>query len=251
MTAYRDARGDVAILVPAAGLGVRMGGGTPKALRTLCDEPLLVHAIRNVTAAPSVGIVVIAAPPDDVERVRAMVTPSPVRTLVVPGGATRQASVAAALSAVPAEFDLVLVHDAARALAPPALVEAVAARLRAGAEAVVPAMPVADTVKRVGDQDEVVATVDRSVLRAIQTPQGFRRATLTAAHAGAVDDHTDDAGLAEHLGVRVDTVPGDDLAFKITRPFDLVIAEALLASAAITERSRSIDSTEDATTGEG
>jgi 2-C-methyl-D-erythritol 4-phosphate cytidylyltransferase len=93
-------------------------------------------------------------------------------------------------------------------------------------------MPVADTLKRVGEHGEVVMTVDRSVLRAIQTPQGFRRATLTAAHAGAADDHTDDAGLAEQAGVRVDTVPGDDLAFKITRPFDLVIAEALLAAGA-------------------
>jgi len=68
------------------------------------------------------------------------------------------------------------------------------------------------------------------VLRAVQTPQGFRRATLAAAHASAGDDHTDDAGLAEQAGVRVDTVPGDDLAFKITRPFDLAVAEALLAS---------------------
>jgi 2-C-methyl-D-erythritol 4-phosphate cytidylyltransferase len=232
VTAYTNARGDVAILVPAAGLGVRMGGGLPKALRTLRGEPLLAHAIRNVTAAPSAGLVVIAAPPADVELVRDMVSPSSVQTLVVPGGATRQASVAAALAAVPPEFDLVLVHDAARALAPAALVEAVAARLRAGADAVVPAMPVADTLKRVGNEDEVVTTVDRSVLRAIQTPQGFRRATLAAAHASAADDHTDDAGLAEQAGVRVDTVPGDDLAFKITRPFDLVIAEALLAAGA-------------------
>jgi 2-C-methyl-D-erythritol 4-phosphate cytidylyltransferase len=112
------------------------------------------------------------------------------------------------------------------------LIEAVAAKLRSGSSAVIPALPVVDTIKRVGEASEVVATVDRSVLRAVQTPQGFRRATLAAAHAGAADDHTDDAGLAEQAGVRVDTVPGDDLAFKITRPFDLAIAEAILAARA-------------------
>jgi 2-C-methyl-D-erythritol 4-phosphate cytidylyltransferase len=91
---------------------------------------------------------------------------------------------------------------------------------------------VVDTIKRIGAGGDVAATVDRSMLRAVQTPQGFRRETLSAAHASAADDHTDDAGLAEQAGVRVDTVPGDDLAFKITRPFDLVIAEALLAAGA-------------------
>ncbi len=232
MTAQTDARGDVAILVPAAGMGVRLGPGGPKSLRLLAGEPLLLHAARGVAAAASVGLIVVAAPAADVDTVAAMLSTigRPVR--VVPGGATRQASVASALAAVPTEFDLVLVHDAARALTPPSLIESVAAKLRAGSSAVVPALPVADTIKRVGADGEVVATVDRSVLRAVQTPQGFRRATLAAAHASAADDHTDDAGLAEQAGVRVDTVPGDDLAFKITRPFDLAVAEALLASRA-------------------
>jgi 2-C-methyl-D-erythritol 4-phosphate cytidylyltransferase len=232
VTAHTDGRGDVAILVPAAGMGVRMGPGGPKALRLMAGEPLLVHAVRNVAAAPSVGLIVVAAPPNDVEAVAALLAAAEVPLLVVAGGASRQVSVANALAAVPPEFDLVLVHDAARALTPPALVEAVAAALRAGSVAVIPALPVMDTIKRVGDGGEVVATVDRSVLRAGQTPQGFRRATLAAAHASAADDHTDDAGLAEQAGVRVDTVPGDDLAFKITRPFDLAVAEALLASRA-------------------
>jgi 2-C-methyl-D-erythritol 4-phosphate cytidylyltransferase len=232
VTALVDARGDVAILVPAAGLGVRMGPGRPKALRTLAGEPLLRHAVRNVAAALSVGVIVVAAPPDDVAAVTRMLDSIAVPLVVVAGGPTRQASVAFALAAVPADFDLVLVHDAARALTPPSLIEAVAAKLRAGSAAVVPALSVVDTIKRVGPADEVIATVDRSVLRAVQTPQGFRRATLIAAHATAADDHTDDAGLAEQAGVRVDTVPGDELAFKITRPFDLVVAEALLASRA-------------------
>jgi 2-C-methyl-D-erythritol 4-phosphate cytidylyltransferase len=232
VTAQTKVRGDVAILVPAAGLGVRMGPGAPKALRLLAGEPLLVHAVRNVAGAPSVGLIVVAAPPPDLAAVRALLATERVPVVVVAGGATRQASVACALSAVPAKFDLVLVHDAARALTPPSLIEAVAAKLRSGSSAVIPALPVVDTIKRVGESSEVVATVDRSVLRAVQTPQGFRRATLAAAHAGAADDHTDDAGLAEQAGVRVDTVPGDDLAFKITRPFDLAIAEALIASGA-------------------
>lgn len=214
-------------------MGVRLGPGGPKALRLLAGEPLLLHAVRGVAAASCVGLIVVAAPAPDVDEVAALLETIGCPVRVVPGGATRQASVASALAAVPAELDLVLVHDAARALTPPSLIESVAAKLRAGSSAVVPALPVADTIKRVGADGEVVATVDRSVLRAVQTPQGFRRATLAAAHASAADDHTDDAGLAEQAGVRVDTVPGDDLAFKITRPFDLAVAEALLASRAI------------------
>jgi len=222
------ARGDVAILVPAAGMGVRMGPGAPKALRLLAGTSLLVHAVRRISAAPSVGIIVVAAPPDDCASVAALLGDIP-NVAVVPGGATRQDSVAAALSAVPTEFDLVLVHDAARALTPSELFESVAASLRGGSTAVIPVLPVVDTIKRVGPGGEVVATVDRTPLRAVQTPQGFRRETLVAAHERAVDAHTDDAGMVEALGVRVDTVPGSDRAFKITRPFDLVVAEALVA----------------------
>src|SRR6266700_278059 len=180
VTAQPDARGDVAVLVVAAGLGVRLGAGTPKALRLLAGQPLLVHAMRRVAAAPSVGVVVVAAPPAEV-------------------------------------------HDAARALAPTALVEAVAAAVRGGADAVIPVLPVVDTVKEVV-ADTVVGTVDRSVLRVVQTPQGFRRAVLAAAHRAAVDSHTDDAGLVEKLGVPVVAVPGHEAAFKITRPVDLVLA---------------------------
>lgn len=227
----RSAPGDVAILVPAAGLGVRMGPGVPKALRLLAGEPLLVHAIRHLAAAPSVGHLVVAAPPGDDEAVRTMLAPIAEVTVVI-GGATRQASVSVALSAVPADCEFVLVHDAARALAPAVLVEAVVAALRSGASAVIPVLPIIDTVKRVGDAGEVVGTVDRSVLRAVQTPQGFRRSVLAAAHASAVDDHTDDAGMVERMGVRVDTVPGNEVAFKITRPFDLLVAEALIGSRA-------------------
>ncbi|HEX6501201.1 MAG TPA: 2-C-methyl-D-erythritol 4-phosphate cytidylyltransferase [Micromonosporaceae bacterium] len=228
MTAHLRLRGDVAVLVPAAGMGVRLGPGGPKALRTLGGEPLLVHAVRRLAAAECVGCLVVAAPPDAVDAVRVLLAPvAPVT--VVAGGATRQASVRAALDAVPGAFDIVLVHDAARALAPPALVDRIAAAIRAGERAVVPVLPVVDTIKQVGDDGCVVATVDRAVLRSVQTPQGFRRDVLVAAHQAAVDDLTDDAGLAEKIGVPVATVAGDEAALKITRPFDLAIAEALLA----------------------
>jgi 2-C-methyl-D-erythritol 4-phosphate cytidylyltransferase len=220
-------RDDVAVLVPAAGMGVRLGPGGPKALRTLAGEPLLVHVVRRVAAAPSVGLIVVAAPPDDVDSVVALLRPVG-HVVVVPGGATRQTSVAAALDAVGAAFPIVLVHDAARALAPVDLIERVAAAVRDGHDAVVPVLPVVDTIKQVDPDGRVAGTVDRSVLRAVQTPQGFRREVLIAAHAAAIDEHTDDAGMAEKLGVAVYTVPGDERALKVTRPFDLEIAKLLL-----------------------
>lgn len=123
-----------------------------------------------------------------------------------------------------------LVHDAARALTPPALVEAVAAAVRAGHQAVIPVLPVVDTIKEVDADGVVLGTVDRSALRAVQTPQGFRREVLAAAHAAAGDPLTDDAGLVEQQGVPVFCVPGSEYALKVTRPFDLTLAEQLLAA---------------------
>jgi 2-C-methyl-D-erythritol 4-phosphate cytidylyltransferase len=139
------------------------------------------------------------------------------------------------------DVGVVLVHDAARALTPPELVESVAAAVRAGCAAVIPVLPVVDTIKEVGSagaaggheppgglSEVVLGTVDRTELRSEQTPQGFRRDVLAAAHAAGLDAHTDDAGMVEKAGVPVTCVPGSDLAMKITRPLDLVIAEALL-----------------------
>ncbi|SCE89534.1 2-C-methyl-D-erythritol 4-phosphate cytidylyltransferase [Micromonospora coriariae] len=230
MTAQLNPRGDVAVLVPAAGAGVRLGPGRPKALRLLAGEPLLVHAVRRLAAAPSVHTIVVAAPAAEVTAVRELLAQvAPVT--VVPGGAERQASVAAALAAVPAGPAIILVHDAARALTPPDLVESVAAAVRDGRDAVIPVLPVVDTIKEVGAGEVVLGTVDRSALRAVQTPQGFRRSVLTAAHAAAGDSLTDDAGLVEKQGVTVSCVPGSEYALKITRPFDLALAEHLLATA--------------------
>jgi 2-C-methyl-D-erythritol 4-phosphate cytidylyltransferase len=190
-----------------------------------------------------VDAVVVAAPPDDVAGVRALLGGHEVSAelLVVPGGETRQHSVRLALAVLPADVDVVLVHDAARPLAPPELVDAVAGAVRAGAPAVVPGLPVTDTVKQVGPAQArgwpVQHTVDRSVLRAIQTPQGFRRDLLADAHAhaeraaeqGPSALSTDDAGLVESLGQPILVIEGAQEAFKVTRPIDLVLAEALLA----------------------
>lgn len=227
MTAQLNPRGDVAVLVPAAGAGVRLGAGAPKALRLLGGEPLLVHAVRRVAAAASVRLIVVAAPPADVEPVRALLAPV-ADVEVVAGGAERQQSVAAALAVVPSDIAIVLVHDAARALAPPELVESVAAAVRGGLPAVIPALHVVDTVKEVGPDGVVLGTVDRSALRLVQTPQGFRRDVLVAVHAVAGDPLTDDAGLVEKAGLPVTCVPGSERAIKITRPLDLVLAETLL-----------------------
>jgi 2-C-methyl-D-erythritol 4-phosphate cytidylyltransferase len=229
VTAQLNPRGDVAVLVPAAGAGVRLGPGAPKALRLLAGETLLVHAVRRVAAAPSVRLIVVAAPVAEIAAVRALLAPI-ADALVVAGGADRQHSVAAALAAVPDDVPIVLVHDAARALAPPELVEAVAAAVRDGLDAVIPVLPVVDTVKEVDAAGVVHGTVDRTVLRAVQTPQGFRHNVLAAAHAAATDPLTDDAGLVEKAGGTVHTVPGSDHALKITRPIDLLLATALLGA---------------------
>jgi len=230
VTGQLNARGDVAVLVPAAGAGLRLGPGGPKALRMLGGEPLLAHAVRRVAAAPSVRTIVVAAPAAEVAAVRALLSPIADVT-VVPGGAERQESVASALAAVPRDVAIVLVHDAARALTPPHLIESVAAAVRDGLPAVVPVLPVVDTIKEVGPGEVVHGTVDRTVLRSVQTPQGFRHDVLAAAHAAASDLLTDDAGLVEKIGVAVTCVPGSELALKITRPLDLVLAEALLGLA--------------------
>lgn len=233
--------------MPAAGRGERLGPGAPKALRELGGVPLLVHAVRALTRSRAVGLVVVAAPADGVAEVVGLLDTHGLDgkdIRVVPGGATRQESVRLGLAAIPAEVEIVLVHDAARPLVPVEVVDAVAAAVRGGAEAVVPAVPLADTVKRVaphpGGPEPVLDTPDRSTLRAVQTPQGFRRATLAEVHAKALAEEasagadalpavTDDAGLVERFGGRVVVVPGHEEAFKVTRPLDLVLAEAVLA----------------------
>ncbi|MFC8640518.1 2-C-methyl-D-erythritol 4-phosphate cytidylyltransferase [[Kitasatospora] papulosa] len=230
-----------AAVIPAAGRGVRLGPGTPKALRALGGTPMLIHAVRAMAASRAVTLVVLVAPPDGAAEVKNLIDGHalPERTdyVVVPGGPTRQESVKLGLDALPDDVSVVLVHDAARPLVPVDTVDAVIEAVRDGAPAVVPALPLADTVKEVepaepGVPEPVLSTPVRARLRAVQTPQGFDRGTLVRAHESvAVDGEgaTDDAGMVERLGAPVVVVPGHEEAFKVTRPLDLVLAEAVLA----------------------
>lgn len=227
-----------AAVIPAAGRGVRLGPGAPKALRTLNGTPILVHAVRAMAASRSVALVVVVAPPEGAPEVKRLLDahtlPERTEYLVVPGGESRQESVRLGLDALPEGVDIVLVHDAARPLVPVETVDAVIETVREGAPAVVPALPLADTVKEVGPTadggpEPVVATPARSRLRAVQTPQGFDHATLARAHRTVTGEVTDDASMVEQLGLGVVVVPGHEEAFKVTRPLDLVLAEAVLA----------------------
>ena len=231
---HKDTNLRTAAVIPAAGRGVRLGPGAPKALRTLGGVPILVHAVRAMARARAVQVIVVVAPPDGTAEVRALLDahglPESTDIRVVPGGEVRQDSVRLGLAALPEDVDVVLVHDAARPLVPVETVEAVVEAVRGGALAVVPGLPLADTVKSVDpDTGVVTGTPQRALLRAVQTPQGFDRATLAKAHATVSHDVTDDASMVEHLGVPVLIVPGHEEAFKVTRPLDLVLAEAVLA----------------------
>ncbi|MFB0626717.1 2-C-methyl-D-erythritol 4-phosphate cytidylyltransferase [Streptomyces sp. AB3(2024)] len=230
-----------AAVIPAAGRGVRLGPGAPKALRALGGTPMLIHAVRAMARSRAVSLVVVVAPSDGTAEVRNLLDehalPERTEILVVPGGDTRQESVRAGLDALPADITSVLIHDAARPLVPVDTVDSVVEAVRDGAPAVVPALPLADTVKEVepgapGRPEPVVATPERARLRAVQTPQGFDLATLLRAHeaiAVSGEGATDDAGMVERTGVTVVVVPGHEEAFKVTRPLDLVLAEAVLA----------------------
>jgi len=192
-------------------------------------RPLLVHAAQGLAASGAVALVVAVVPAGLEAETRHLLgaVPDLPPLRVVPGGPSRQASVAAGLAAVPEDQEVVLVHDAARALAPPGLVLRVVEAVRdQGRTAVVPAVPVSDTLRDVDG-----GVVDRSRLRAVQTPQGFSADVLRRAHAApaAGEGATDDAGLAEALGEHVHVLVGDPEAFKVTRPLDLLLAEAVLA----------------------
>ena len=233
----------VAAVLVAAGSGSRLGASAPKAFVDLHGEPLFVHAARSIAESGAVDLLIVVVPAgrqrEVLDALRAIALDVQVRV----GGASRQASVASGLRALSEQIDIVLVHDAARALAPPSLIRSVVASVRAGNAAVVPGLPIADTVKQVGSPDvsgtqPVRATVDRADLRAVQTPQGFDRRLLERAHlAGASRAGSeataagDDAGLVEALGAAVAVIAGDPLAFKITGPHDLSIAASLMARA--------------------
>ncbi|WP_371164104.1 IspD/TarI family cytidylyltransferase [Buchananella felis] len=273
-------------VLTAAGSGTRLGANLPKAMVEVAGAPMLAHALSGLLASGVVERVVVTAPDQwlgqftEVARAAAALAGPRApggageaeRVRVVPGGATRQASVAAGLAelarwaaqpgtepaAAPAATpggapaqgqkadvghqQIVLVHDAARCLTPPALIARVAQAVAAGHGAVVPGLPVTDTIKEVGGQGSVVqvtATPPRAQLRAVQTPQGFTWDVLTRAHAAGTgragneqDAASDDAALAEAIGEVVAVVPGESAALKITTPLDLYLAEKLAADAA-------------------
>lgn len=227
----------VVALVPAAGRGIRLGAAVPKALVPIGGVPLLVRAVRGLLDSGSVDHVVVAAGVAEQPTVRTLLRDGGIPSesvLVVAGGAERTDSVRLAMHAAMSRFtdlDAVLVHDAARAFTPPTVTAAVVAAVRAGADAVIPVLPVADTIKQVATDGTVAATVDRSHLRIVQTPQGFSPEVLRRAHERP-SAATDDAALVERLGVPVHTVPGHPHAMKITTPFDLAVAEAVLAGSA-------------------
>ena len=224
-------RGEAWLVVPAYGLGVRLGRSGPKAFTPLAGRPLVAYCLEAAAASGAVAAAVLVADPEAARAALAACPPA-ARGLVlavVPGGGTRRESVAAGLAAVraavgPAADPVVLVHDAARPLAPPELFARVAAAAAGGAA--VCARPSPDTVKRVAG-DRVAATPPRAELALAQTPQGARLSLLERAHrAWAGGEASDDAALVEALGEPVRAVEGTPLNFKVTAPEDLALAEA-------------------------
>ena len=215
----------VVAVVPAAGAGARLGAGKPKAFVHLGRQTLLERTLAGLRDSGAVDAVVVAVPADRTDEAKLILGGE---STVVAGGSTRTESVKRALEAV-GDAELVLVHDAARALTPPALIARVVAALRDGRQAVVPVLPVADTIKAVDVNGVVIATPERAGLRAVQTPQGFHAELLRRAYERAESaDVTDDASMVENLGAQVFVVDGDPMAFKITTALDLLLAEAVL-----------------------
>ena len=218
--------GTVAV-VTAAGSGQRLGVGMPKAFVELGGRIMLEHAVDGLLASGVIDRVVVATPADRVDETAALLHG---RATVVEGGSERYESVRLAL-AVAGDPEFILVHDAARPLTPIEQIRRVVAALRDGMRAVIPVLPVADTIKAVDANGVVLGTPERAGLRAVQTPQGFETALLRRAyqHSGGFAG-TDDASLVENLGTPVHTVAGDPLAFKITTALDLRLARAVLDS---------------------
>jgi 2-C-methyl-D-erythritol 4-phosphate cytidylyltransferase/2-C-methyl-D-erythritol 2,4-cyclodiphosphate synthase len=228
----------VAVVVVAAGSGSRLGNAEPKAFVELRGVPILEHALHGVFDAVEPAQVVVVVPRAKLSAAKTIAARAAGAAsgylAVVAGGETRQASVAAGLAALDPEVEVVLVHDAARALTPGALFDRVISAVRTGGAeggGVIPALPVSDTIKRIDRREKVVATVNRADLVHVQTPQGFPRVALVAAYSAAVKEHTDDAALFQEAGGEVSIVEGEDRAFKITTPWDLRRAENVLGTA--------------------
>lgn len=215
-------------MIAAGGSGARMGPGRGrKQYLELGGEPVLLHAIRPFLEHADVAWVIVALPAEDVEEPP---FPIPDGVRVVEGGAERGDSVRRALDVVPAEADVVLIHDGARPLVTGAVVDRVL-RAAAGGLGAVAAVPVADTLKRVADDGTITSTVSRRGLWQAQTPQAFPRVMIVDAYRRAAEEGvaaTDDAALVERYGGRVVVVEGDVRNLKVTHPADLTLAELLL-----------------------
>jgi len=225
----------LAVVVVAAGSGTRLGHAEPKAFVTLAGRSLLEHALERIFALSEPAQVIVVAPRshlDEAQRIADRVAGRAAEHVsIVVGGASRQESVTAGVSAVDDGVDVVLIHDAARALTPVAVFERVIERVRGAGVGVIPALPVVDTIARTTVDGAVAGQVDRSELATIQTPQGFPLGAYRAAAALAGPGHTDDASVFAAAGHPVITVAGDEAAFKVTTPWDLRRAEMLLSSA--------------------
>jgi 2-C-methyl-D-erythritol 4-phosphate cytidylyltransferase len=234
------AAGAVVAVVPAAGSGQRLAAGIPKAFHQLEGRTLVERAVDGLLDSGVVDTVVVAVPADLTDEAKLILGD---KATVVVGGRDRTQSVSLALSAMPGsvEPDFVLVHDAARPLTPPGLIVRVVESLRAGHVAVVPALPLSDTIKAVDANGVVLSTPERAGLRAVQTPQGFATSLLLRAyrahHSAATpvgglgsrgSSVTDDASLVEQVGGQIQVVDGDPLAFKITNQLDLLLAQAIV-----------------------
>lgn len=225
-----DSGAKVCVIIPAAGSGTRLGEPVPKAFVDLCGVTIIERCVDNIPDSLGASIVVVV-PADLVERARELLP----GVVVVSGGAHRSDSVRAGIAAADAA-QILLVHDAARPLTPAHVFTSVVQAVAAGHPAVVPGVPVVDTLKQVAPDanglELVTRTVDREELRAVQTPQGFTREALLRAHADDSGLATDDAGLAERCGIPVHVVPGDPLAMKITTPWDLRIVRSVVGDPA-------------------
>lgn len=224
--------GEVVAIVPAAGSGERLAVGLPKAFYQLDGQTLIERAVDGLLDSGVVDTVVVAVPADRTDEARQILGH---RAMIVAGGSNRTDTVNLALTVLSgtAEPEFVLVHDAARALTPPALVARVVEALRDGYAAVVPVLPLSDTIKAVDANGVVLGTPERAGLRAVQTPQGFTTDLLLRSYQrGSLDlpaaEYADDASLVEHIGGQVQVVDGDPLAFKITTKLDLLLAQAIV-----------------------
>lgn len=238
--------GSVAVIIPAAGSSSRFGGPVKKPFVPLAGKPVWQRAVELFCHRPDVAAVYVVVSPADYpqfrqsERLKLRLVFGNVE--VVEGGAERFESVANALALVPAGVDVVAVHDAVRPLTPPAVIDAVFARALVTGAALA-AVPVADTLKRVGPAGVITETVSRAGLWQAQTPQAFRRDWLVAAYAARATlgaNITDDAQLVEAAGHAVSVVESVAANFKITTAADLATAEALLAYTPVVAKARPV-----------